>query len=86
MRFCLLTAGGRCAGIGGEEEGEEGGGQPLTNKQKRSKVKSEKRLEQKQQRAREAKEATKKKSNKLMEVRPFFCPLFQSFLLSSWRM
>lgn len=40
----------------------------MTSKQRKNKAKNERRAELKQQRAKEAKEAAKKKSNKLMEV------------------
>jgi len=53
---------------GEEGSGEEGGEDGMTAQQRKNKAKNERRAGPKQPRAKEAKEAAKKKSNKLMEV------------------
>lgn len=55
------------AGAGEGSDDEDGDDAGMTNKQKKNKAKNERRLEQKQQRAKEAAEK-RKKGNKLMEV------------------
>lgn len=56
----------------------------MTSKQRKNKAKNERRAELKQQRAKEAKEAAKKKSNKLMEVGGWVLAAGHGVRLGGW--